>query len=301
MTPIADPAPAPSLRAEVASLPAVSVLVQEGELRVLAFCAPQAPVLLREIGRCREQTFRAEGEGTGEAVDLDLFDESYLQLVLWDEARGAVAGGYRLGFVQPLLQQGGERALYTSGSFLLAPPLLERLVPALELGRSFVVHDYQRSFAPLLLLWRGIGAVLAQRPELHLLVGALSVSARYSLQSRREIAAFLLADERRSAWAPLVSARQPFLPETEPPGELRELEARVLQREGRRPPVLVRQYLQLGMRALCCATDPSFGGCLDLLCIADLRETPLPLLRRYMGEQESLAFLRRHGAAREAA
>jgi len=293
--PLAVPPPPAVLAAEVDRLPAGSVLVAERGFRVLLVGAGDAPALLREIGVQRERTFRAAGEGSGRPLDLDRFDETYLQLVLWDDAKVRVAGGYRLGLVDQLTRTGGASALYTHGTFDVHPRLLRHLDRAVELGRSFVVPEHQRSFAPLLLLWRGIGAVLDRLPRYRLLVGSVSISAAYSDASRQAIASYLLAGPRRSAWASLVRPRRPFRSAALSPPDLRALEDGIVARDRRRPPILVKHYLQLGMRGLACGIDPDFGGCLDVLCVADLRDAPVGTLQRFMGGDAALAFLDRHG------
>ena len=40
------------------------------------------------------------------------------------------------------------------------------MAPGLELGRSFVRAEYQKSYAALLLLWKGIGQYVARNPRL---------------------------------------------------------------------------------------------------------------------------------------
>ena len=65
------------------------------------------PTVLREIGRLREQTFRKVGEGTGSRRDLDKFDHYYQHLILWDEDKLTIAGAYRLGEVNNILQKKG--------------------------------------------------------------------------------------------------------------------------------------------------------------------------------------------------
>jgi hypothetical protein len=47
---------------------------------------------MREIGRARELTFRAAGEGTGKDLDLDIFDAHYTHLILCHKPSGRVAG-----------------------------------------------------------------------------------------------------------------------------------------------------------------------------------------------------------------
>src|SRR5207248_262438 len=110
---------------------------------------------LREIGRLREVTYRAIGEGTGGSVDLDAFDERYLHLFSWDRERRQVAGAYRIGQTDRIVATAGVEGLYTRTLFRYDARLVARLSPALELGRSFVRAEYQRNYSALLLLWRG--------------------------------------------------------------------------------------------------------------------------------------------------
>ena len=140
---------------------------------------------MREIGRLREQTFRASGEGTGKARDLDRFDAYYTHLVLWNQERREIAGAYRICNVQHVLHRYGMRGLYTATLFRFQPKFFAKVGPALELGRSFVHLDYQRQYAPLLVLWKGIGSYLVRHPETPILFGAVSISADYSPASRQ--------------------------------------------------------------------------------------------------------------------
>ena len=74
------------------------LLLESGNYQVLFTKLDKYPGLLTEIGRLREITFRAIGEGTNKALDLDKYDEYYHHLILWDKNTEKVAGAYRLGF-----------------------------------------------------------------------------------------------------------------------------------------------------------------------------------------------------------
>lgn len=53
---------------------------------------------MREIGRLKEVTFRAAGGGTGEEIDVDIFDTSdvcYEQLIVYSPEDKEIIGGYR--------------------------------------------------------------------------------------------------------------------------------------------------------------------------------------------------------------
>jgi len=120
---------------------------------------------LQEIGRLRELTFRAAGEGSGKTSDIDLFDAYYLHLFLWDREANAIVGAYRMGLADEIIMRYGKRGLYTQSLFRYGTRFLQTLNPAIELGRSFVRLEYQRSFSPLLLLWRGIGQFILRSPH----------------------------------------------------------------------------------------------------------------------------------------
>ena len=78
---------------EIAALPAECLIENTREFAVYLAEARQIPFALQEIGRLREITFRAAGEGTGEPTDLDRFDPYYLHLFLWNKGKREIAGG----------------------------------------------------------------------------------------------------------------------------------------------------------------------------------------------------------------
>ena len=283
---------------------AAHLLVQHGRFNVYCARAVQIPRALQEIGRLRELTFRAVGEGTGRASDIDLFDAFYLHLFVWDVHTASIAGAYRLGLVDEILARYGKRGLYTHSLFRYRTRLLDSLSPAIELGRSFVRAEYQRSFAPLLLLWAGIGRFIERSPRYAVLFGAVSISARYAPASRRLIVEYLSAYRADARLARDVKPRRPFRDRarTAPdaplsaPGSLDELSRRIAQIEpdGKGVPVLLRQYLQLGGRLLGFTLDRAFADTLDGLIMVDVREVEEAVLARYMGKRGAAAFRAYH-------
>ncbi len=285
------PVPAQVLAAEIGALPQDHWLFQTGDLEVYLASASQMPSVLQEIGRLREITFRAAGEGTGQAIDLDRFDAAYLHLFVWNAAKKEIAGAYRFAGADTI------RELYTSTLFRYKSEFLDRLGPALELGRSFVRQEYQRGFAPLLALWRGIGSHVARNPRYKTLFGPVSISNQYQAVSRELMVAFL---ERRAPlreWAHLIASRNPLQRRTHVP-EIRglnidDLSECIADLEPSRAgvPVLLRQYLKLGGRLLGFNVDPNFSDALDGLIVVDLTKTEPRLLDRYLGKAEAQAFL----------
>lgn len=287
----------PALMArEIQTLGQHQTLVASGSYRVIAARRYQIPSVVYEIGRLRELSFRAAGEGTGLRRDLDAFDEWYTQLFVWDVASKQVLGAYRLSMTDVVIKRFGQAGLYTDGLFHYSAGFFERLGPALELGRSFVRLEFQRAPRVLALLWKGIGRFVAQRPQYRTLIGPVSVSANYSSQSRAVIAQSLMLGEHRHPLSGLVAARcplpSPVVSERVPKLEMKDLSDRVAQQEadGKGLPVLVREYLRLGGRFLSFSIDPDFADAMDGLVCVHLDETDPRLLRFYMGDEQLAAF-----------
>ena len=287
---------------EVERLPAESCLVESGEFQVFCAEARQIPNSLPEIGRLREVAYRAIGEGTGRERDLDEFDERYLHLFSWDRDRKQIVGGYRIGRTDRILAEHGVRGLYTRTLFTYDARLIDRLSPALELGRSFVRAEYQRHHSALLLLWKGISQFVARHPHYRVLFGPVSISARYSEHSQQLLIAFLQQNHLDHSLAGLVEAVHPATcstPRSAPvPRSIEEANALVSQAEGdgKGVPVLLRQYLKLNARVIGFNVDPDFGDALDALMAVDLASVPPAMLSRYFGREHALRFLSYHQA-----
>jgi len=295
------------LAAELRQLGADRRLAESGELAVYLVKADEAPRMLRELGRVREVTFRAAGEGTGKRRDLDWFDRYYWQLLLWNKTKQELVGGYRVGNTAEILAQRGVRGLYTSTLFRYDARLFERIGPALELGRSFVRPEYQRQYAPLLLLWRGIARLLAAHPETPMLFGAVSISNDYSKASREMIFRFFEAHMQEAELAGLIEPRRPFRPAWLRPWDcrvmchaLRHLEELTepitdVEADGKGLPILLRQYAKIGGKLLGFNVDRKFSNVLDGLVMVDLRQTRNGVLERFMGREAAAGFKRYHG------
>ena len=308
--PVAAPVPASFLKAEVEALPSEQRLVESGPYVVLHALASQIPWCLQEIGRLRELTFRAAGEGTGKSSDIDLFDAYYLHLFLWDREANAIVGAYRMGLADEILERYGKRGLYTQSLFRYGPRLLETLSPAIELGRSFVRAEYQKSYSPLLLLWRGIGQFILRSPQYAVLFGPVSISNSYAPVSRQLMVDYLRINNIEAKLARHVKPRRPFrVPRSKIGSEvqvadLKDIEqlSRVIARiehDSKGIPILLKQYLKLGGRLLGFSADDQFSDALDGLVVVDLRASEPRVLARYMGEDGAAAFFAHHGSTHD--
>lgn len=307
---VAPPQDALALKDELLGLPPEQLLMESGPFAVYHADADQVPRILREIGRLRELTFRAVGEGTGHAVDVDRFDDYYVHLFVWNREKDELVGAYRLGRTDVIVRRLGVRGLYTSTLFRYRRKLLDRISPALELGRSFVRQEYQKNFSPLMLLWKGVALYVARHPQYKILFGPVSVNNDYQSSSRQLLVAFLKLNNFRPDLARLVRARKPLRANPIEAWKQRkhrtvvtdldEVESLIadLESDLKGMPVLLRQYLRLGGQLLGFNIDPSFGYCLDGLILVDLTKTDPTLLAKYMGRDNLDRFLAYHKAAR---
>ena len=286
------------LRTEIHALPHSSVLFREGPYAVFAVHAREIPRGMQEIGRLREIAFRAVGEGSGKPIDLDRFDDTYTQLVVWNEEQSDIVGGYRAGPVRELTKDIGAAGLYTSTLFEYSPRITAELHDAIELGRSFVRVEYQRQPLPLSLLWKGIG-IFMFRNGYRRMFGPVSISNDYTSMSKELIMEFLERHRMASPFSKLVTPRNP--PERKPIVGWTEREKSIaaadihhvdrlveeIERGQRAVPVLLRQYLRLNARLLALNVDPDFGDVVDALMLVDVAQIDERILQHYLSSEMS--------------
>jgi putative hemolysin len=304
--PISAPPARELVSADVAGLAPEQTLVKAGKFRIIHATRDQIPNLMIEIGRLREITFRQVGEGTGKPLDLDGFDEYYRHLCLWNDKEEELVGAYRLGMADRIVREQGLPGLYTSTLFKYKPDFFAKIGSALELGRSFIRAEYQRSYSSLLLLWKGIGRFILQNPRYRYVFGPVSVSANYSPLSRLLMVDYVEINHSSDlSW--LVKPRKParlkirkgfdhrsFMANLSDPEVLSEVISDI---EGRGPgvPVLLRHYLNLSAKAAGWNVDPEFGQVLDCLMVVDLLETDPKTMNHYLGPEGYRTFLAYHG------
>jgi putative hemolysin len=303
---ISEAVPQSFIVRDIESLPSAQLLTENNEFAVYAARAAEIPHLLEELGRLREVTFRAAGEGTGNASDLDHFDSYYWHLLLWNKEKQELAGAYRAGNTDEIIRTHGVKGLYTNTVFRYDERLFMKIGSALELGRSFVRAEYQRQYAPLLLLWKGIASFVAARPQTPVLFGAVSISNEYTRLSREMIVQYFESREDGREFADLVQPRTPFRTP-----KLRREDCRALcealhnldelgepisdvEEDGKGVPILIRQYDKVGGKLVGFNLDRKFSDVVDGLVIVDLRKTDPTVLERYMGKEPYATFRRFH-------
>ncbi|MEL7311294.1 MAG: lysophospholipid acyltransferase family protein [Pseudomonadota bacterium] len=244
----------------------------------------EIPELTLQIMRDRERTFRLLDEGSGEPVDTDHFDDSYDHIFCWDEQEKALVGAYRVCRGRPATD---DQATYLHSVFDFENAFFEEHEAALELGRSFITPEYQRSRHALDLLWRGIGSYLKAHPEFDALYGTVSLTQQYDPISVQMMCDTLIEP------SPQVRPKFP-LAKTLPAEwyrlrrnqdiDLAKLSALVSAREpdGKGVPVLLRHYAGLGAKFHAVGVDRQFANTPGLLLSVNLNTLPSSKRKRYL-------------------
>lgn len=303
LSPIAAGLPVGELLEELNNLSKESKLLTSGEFDVYCTESQNIPSLLHEIGRLRELNFRQVGEGTGLAIDIDHFDHDYLHLFVWDRENQCLVGAYRLGLVDQLIEKRGVAGLYSRTLFNYDQRFIDQMGKSIEMGRSVIAQQYQKSMSALLLLWKGIATFVHQNPDYTHLFGPVSISNDYSDTARQLLAQSMTLHHYDNNCAEYVMPSNP-LPEHHRDwntsmltalGDL-QLLSRVIARidEGKGVPVLLRQYLSLNGKLVCFNVDPAFNNALDGLITVDLRDVQEKTLARYMGREQTHEYLTYH-------
>ena len=201
MKPVADPLARDQIIAELTPERLLR-RTNNGNNEVYLFDNNSSPLLMQEVGRIREITFRHAGGGTGKEVDIDEFDidpeDPQKQLIVWDPENQELVGGYRLYFPPKGCTTCNVSKLASSSYFRFSDKFLKKYFPhMMELGRSFVHPDYQsknmgrKSLYALDNLWDGLGAIILDNHHLKYLFGKVTMYPHFNQRARNMILYFL--------------------------------------------------------------------------------------------------------------
>jgi len=252
-------------------------------------------LIIREIGRLREISFRAVGEGTGNRRDIDRYDHHYFHLILWDNEELEIAGAYRLCDTSPCVDTLGKDRLYSNELFNYTPLMKPYLERGLELGRSFVQPKYwgRRS---LDYLWYGIGAFLRNNPQYRYLFGPVTLSNTYPKKAMEMLIYFY--SQHHPSHQKLAEPLLPYqisperntelaekFPGTDQKAEFAQLKSE-LAHMNLSVPTLYKQYTEIsdpgGVQFAGFSIDANFANCVDGLIIVDLNQLKKSKRDRYI-------------------
>jgi len=268
--------------------------------------AKDIPSILREIGRLREITFRGVGEGSNKALDMDEFDNHYHHLFLWDNDSEKIVGAYRMALGKIMFEKFGIDGFYSNTLFNFEPEITPFFRKTIEMGRAFIVPDYQTRPLPLFLLWKGIVHVCLRYPEHKYLMGGVSISNKFSDFSKSLIVDFMRSHYYDPVVARFVTPkkefkvklsddeREMFFGDVE--NDLNKFDKVIdeLEPSSLRLPVLIKKYFKQNAKVIAFNVDPSFNDAIDGLMyirISDLPEaTVRPVIEEMQAELEQKAI-----------
>jgi putative hemolysin len=295
---IIDPVPSELISQEIKSVEAFRTLTYDN-FDCYVVNSALIPNVLREIGRLREVTFRAVGEGTNKSIDLDEYDLYYDHLILWDREAQRIAGAYRIGNGTDIIARYGSKGLYTSSLFRMSVKMKPILSQCVELGRSFIVQDYQKHRLSLFLLWKGILFHLLANPRFRYIIGPVSISNSYQEVSKELIIQFIERNYFDRELAKFVEPKNAFRPKLKnidtdalleaSSSDIKKMDKIIadIEPSSFTMPVLLKKYLQQNAKILAFNADPKFNNALDGLMLLDLQNLPadtVETLKREMVE-----------------
>ncbi|MEN8816977.1 MAG: lysophospholipid acyltransferase family protein [Nonlabens sp.] len=271
------------------------------------------PNVLKELGRLREITFRAIGEGTNNSTDLDKYDDYYHQMFLWDSDANRIAGAYRMGMGSEISKAYGLDGFYLNELFKFEPELHKMMSESIEMGRAFIIKEYQLKPMPLFLLWKGIVHCTLRFPEHKYLIGGVSISNKFSNFSKSLMIEFMKSNYYDPYVAQYITPKQDFKVKLEDAdkdfifdeseADLNKFDKLIdeLEPNELRLPVLIKKYVKQNAKVVAFNVDPLFNNAVDGLMyirIADLPESTVkPVMEEFQAEMESKYFNQQGGTS----
>lgn len=277
-------------------------LLQSKNYEVFLTDSKSIPSILREIGRLREITFREVGEGTNQSIDLDPFDNYYHHMFLWDNDTNKLAGAYRMGLGSRIFAAYGIDGFYLQDLFRFEPELYKMMSESIEMGRAFIIKEYQLKPMPLFLLWKGIVHTTLRYPEHKYLIGGVTISDKFTNFSKSLMIEFMKSNYYDPYIAQYVHPKKEFkvkLKDADKDFVFDETEADLvkfdkiideLEPGTLRIPVLIKKYIKQNAKVVAFNVDPLFNNAVDGLMyirIADLPESTVkPVMEEFQAEME---------------
>ena len=253
-------------------------------------------IVLKELGRLREISFRKVGEGVNKKRDTDKYDIYYQHIILWDENDLEIVGSYRIGNSDFIFKNIGVKGFYSNNLFKYNEEFSAYLKNSIELGRSFVQPKYWGTRA-LDYLWFGIGAYLKNNPNIKYMFGPVSMSATFPTVAK-DMMIFYYSHYFKEE-CNLIEAKTPYqysnnISEIK---ELFDLEDKrkdfkflksTLANIGVSIPTLYKQYSEItedgGIKFLSFNIDKNFGDCIDGFILVEVDKIKDSAKQRYINK-----------------
>jgi putative hemolysin len=264
-----------------------TLLFSHQQYKVFVAGATEIPNILREISRLREITFREAGEGTNHSCDTDEFDLHYKHLFVWDDAEKKIVGAYRIGEGYKLFKRFKKKGFYLNELFKFSKDFNTYFRSSLEMGRSFIVKEYQRKPYSLMLLWKGVNEFIKRSNNRYkYLIGPVSISNNFSKLSKDILVDYIYKNHFDKDLAEHVRPRKQY--KYQHRGEGKELKDAAAMKDMKfldqvisdiepdhaKIPVLLKKYLMRNAKIIAFNVDPDFNNSLDGLLVMKLDEVP---------------------------
>jgi len=271
------------------------MLFESGDYRAYLLSAQDAPAVMQELYRLREQTFRAIGEGCGKSIDTDCYDAYYKHLILWSVSGQEIAGAYRIGYGSEIMaSHGGVKGFYSASLVKLGPKAPEILSKSIELGRSFIVEKYQREVLALKMMLAGLCVAATKDASAEYFTGPVSISNSLPHFYKSLAVHFLQKNYALPGAEEIASPSHAFVPDFQwvnpdqfllhSDGSIDGLDKflNTLSDGKYRLPVLMRKYFNGGAKVVCFNVDPLFSNSLDCHILQPLGTYPVASIRSYI-------------------
>lgn len=251
-------------------------------------------IVLKELGRLREISFRKVGEGVNKKRDIDKYDVYYQHIILYDKNELEIVGAYRIGNSDMIFKEFGTKGFYSNTLFQFNDEFMFYLQNSIELGRSFVQPKYWGTRA-LDYLWYGIGAYVKANPNIKYMFGPVSISGAFPAIAKDMLVFYY--NYYYSSEKNLVEARTPFSYSShihdikefftleDKKRDFKSLKI-ALSNIGVNVPTLYKQYSELtlddGVNFLDFNVDKNFGDCIDSFILVEIDKIKDSMKQRYM-------------------
>ena len=253
-------------------------------------------VVLKELGRLREISFRKVGEGVNKKRDTDKYDIYYQHIILWDENDLEIVGSYRIGNSNFIFKEIGVKGFYSNNLFKYNEEFTPYLKNSIELGRSFVQPKYWGTRA-LDYLWFGIGAYLRKNPNIKYMFGPVSLSSSLPTIAKDMIIFYYshyyedknALVEARTAYqyANNINDIKTLFKLDDKRSDFKFLKS-TLSNIGVSVPTLYKQYTEIceedGVKFLDFNIDHNFADCVDGFILVDIAKIKESTKQRYINQ-----------------
>ena len=223
-------------------------------------------------------------------------------MFLWDSVKNVVVGAYRMGLGYDIFKKYGIDGFYINTLFRVEPELYNMMEKTIEMGRAFVIKEYQQKPMPLFLLWKGIVHVTLRYPEYKFLMGGVSISNQFSNFSKSLMIEFMKSHYYDPYLAQYIHPKKEYkvkLNDADKDFVFDASEADMvkfdriideLEPGSLRMPVLLKKYVKQNARLLAFNVDPKFNNAVDGLMYIKISDIPdstvKPVMEEFQAELE---------------